>query len=62
MRARIDSALGLYWGGIAQAIDVLAAISALGAIGGAPALLGALIKHIPQAAAHLSAPFCRVEP
>jgi hypothetical protein len=46
MRARIGIALDLYWGGIAQAIDVIAAINALGAIGGLPALLNALIKHM----------------
>jgi hypothetical protein len=45
MRARIGIALGLYWSGIAQAMVVIAAISALGAIGGLPALLDALIKH-----------------
>jgi hypothetical protein len=45
MRARIGIALGLYSGGIAQAIDVIAAISALGAIGGLPALLNALTKY-----------------
>jgi hypothetical protein len=38
-------ALGLYWSGIAQAMVVIAAISALGAIGGLPALLNTLIKH-----------------
>jgi hypothetical protein len=42
MRARIVIALGLYWGGIAQATEVIAAISALGAIGGLPALLSKL--------------------
>lgn len=45
MRMRIGLALGLYWGGIAQAIDVIAAISALGAIGGLPVLLNALAKY-----------------
>jgi hypothetical protein len=45
MRARIDIVLGLCWGGIAQAIDVIAAISALGAIGGLPALFSALTKY-----------------
>jgi hypothetical protein len=38
-------ALGLYWGGIVYAIDVIALISALGAIGGLPALLNALTKY-----------------
>ena len=41
MRARIGMALGAYWGGIAYAIDVIALISTLGAIGGLPALLNA---------------------
>jgi hypothetical protein len=45
MRARVGIALGLYWGGIAQAIDVIALISALGAIGGLPALLNALTRY-----------------
>jgi hypothetical protein len=45
MRARISIALGLYWGGVVQAIDVIAAISALGAIGGLPALLNAITKY-----------------
>jgi hypothetical protein len=45
MRARIGIALGLYWGGVAQAIDVIAAVSALGAIGGVPALLEALTRY-----------------
>jgi hypothetical protein len=45
MRARIGMALGLYWGGIVYAIDVIALISALGAIGGLPALLNALTKY-----------------
>jgi hypothetical protein len=45
MRARIGMALGHYWGGIVYAIDVLALISALGAIGGLPVLLKALTKY-----------------
>jgi hypothetical protein len=45
MRARIGMALGLYWGGIVYAIDVIALISALGAIGGLPALLNALTRY-----------------
>jgi hypothetical protein len=45
MRARIGIALGAYWGGIAYAIDVIALVSALGAIGGLPALLNALTKY-----------------
>ncbi|MGC1522331.1 MAG: patatin-like phospholipase family protein [Steroidobacteraceae bacterium] len=45
MRIRIGLALGLYWGGIAQAIDVIAAISALGAIGALPALLNGLTRY-----------------
>jgi hypothetical protein len=45
MRARIDMALGQYLGGIAYAIDVIALISALGAIGSLPALLNALTRY-----------------
>ena len=45
MRARIGMALGHYWGGIVYAIDVIALISALGAIGGLPALLNALTRY-----------------
>jgi hypothetical protein len=45
MRARIGMALGVYWGGIAQAIDVIAQIGTLGAIGGLPPLLNALTKY-----------------
>ena len=45
MRARIGMALGQYWGGIAQAIDVIALIGALGAIGGLPALLNLLTRY-----------------
>jgi hypothetical protein len=45
MRARIDMALGQYLGGIAYAIDVIALISTLGAIGGLPALLNALTRY-----------------
>jgi len=35
-----------YWGGISQAIEVIAAISALGAIGGLPALLSVVAKWV----------------
>jgi hypothetical protein len=42
MRARIDIALGPYWGGIAHALDAIAAITALGAIGGMPVLINAV--------------------
>ena len=45
MRARIGMALGLYWGGIAQAMDVIALISAVGAIGGLPVLLNGLTRY-----------------
>jgi hypothetical protein len=45
MRARIGMALGAYWGGLAYAVDVIALISAVGAIGGLPALLNALTKY-----------------
>jgi len=42
MKARIGIALGPYWGGIAHALDAIAAISALGAIGGMPVLINAV--------------------
>jgi hypothetical protein len=45
MRARIGMALGHYSGGIVYAIDVLALISVLGAIGGLPVLLNVLTKY-----------------
>jgi hypothetical protein len=45
MRARIGMALGPYWGGIVNAIDVIALISTLGAIGGLPPLLNALARY-----------------
>jgi hypothetical protein len=45
MKARIGMAMGSYWGGIAQAIDLIAMISAIGAIGGLPALLSVLTKY-----------------
>ncbi len=45
MRARIGIAMSLYWVGIVQLIDVIAMISALGAIGGLPAILNALMKY-----------------
>jgi hypothetical protein len=45
MSARIGRALGVYWGGIAQAIDVIALISTLGAVGGLPALLNLLTRY-----------------
>jgi hypothetical protein len=49
MRARIGIAVGLCLGRIAYAADVLAAISALGAIGGVPALLNVLAKYARSA-------------
>jgi hypothetical protein len=45
MRARIGIAMGTYWGGIVQAIDVIAMIAAIGAIGSLPALLSVLNKY-----------------
>ena len=45
MRARISIAMSFYWGNIAQAISVFAAIGTLGAIGGLPALLNALAQY-----------------
>jgi len=37
--------MGTYWGGIVYAFDVIALISALGAVGGLPALLNALTRY-----------------
>lgn len=45
MRARISMGLGAYWSGVAYALDVIAAITALGAIGGLPAVLNALTQY-----------------
>jgi hypothetical protein len=45
MRARIGFALGSHWGGIAQALDVIALMSTVGAIGSLPALLNALTRY-----------------
>ena len=51
MRARIGIAMSFYWDGIVQLLDVIAMISALGAIGGLPALLNALTKYARSAVA-----------
>jgi hypothetical protein len=59
MRARIGIALGLYWGGIVYAIDVIALISALGAIGGLPALLNALTRYAGLAMRRLQGLYSR---
>jgi hypothetical protein len=45
MRARIGMAMGAYWGGIVQAIDVIAMITAIGALGSLPALLSVLSRY-----------------
>jgi hypothetical protein len=45
MRAKIGIALGLYWGGVAQAVAVMAAVNTLGALGGVPAVLEVLTKY-----------------
>jgi hypothetical protein len=44
MKERIGTALGEHWSGIAQALDVVTQISAVGAIGGLPALVSVLTK------------------
>ncbi len=49
MRAKIGIAMGMYWGGMVYAIDFIAMITAVGAIGGLPALLGALINYARHA-------------
>jgi hypothetical protein len=46
MRARIGIAMGVYWDGIVQFTDFISTVSALGAIGGLPALLNALTKYM----------------
>jgi predicted acylesterase/phospholipase RssA len=45
MKARIGIGLGQYWGGMAHAMDLIAAIGAFGAIGGLPALINAIAKY-----------------
>ena len=55
MRARIGMALGAYWGGIAYAIDVIALISTLGALGSLPALLNGLTRYARFARGQLRA-------
>jgi hypothetical protein len=49
MRARIGMALGPYWGSIISTLDVIVAISALGAIGGLSALLHAATPYARHA-------------
>jgi hypothetical protein len=49
MRARIGMVLGPYWGSIVNTLDVIAAISALGAIGGLSALLHAATPYARHA-------------
>jgi putative effector of murein hydrolase len=53
MRARIGITMGTYWGGIVQAMDVIALISAIVAIGSLPALLSVLTKYARIAAGSL---------
>jgi hypothetical protein len=48
-------ALGVYWSGIAQAVNVIALISTLGAIGGLPVLLNALTLYTRLGLRHLRA-------
>jgi small neutral amino acid transporter SnatA (MarC family) len=55
MRARIGMAMGTYWGGIVQAIDIIAMIAAIGAVGSLPALLSALTKYARSAVRKLAA-------
>ena len=49
MKARIGNALGAHWGSIAQALDVIALIGAMGAIGTLPAILDALTRYARRA-------------
>jgi hypothetical protein len=46
MRARIGMALGPYWGSIVHAVDIIVAISALGAIGGLSALFATATPYM----------------
>jgi hypothetical protein len=62
MRARIGITMGTYWGGIVQALDVIAVISAIGAIGSLPALLSVLTKYARIAARWLGARKSRAAP
>ena len=55
MRARIGIALGTHWGSIAHALDVIALVGALGAIGTLPALLDALTRYARLARGRLRA-------
>ncbi|HMH88350.1 MAG TPA: hypothetical protein VK523_06890 [Steroidobacteraceae bacterium] len=49
MRACIGTAMGPYWGNVVQAMDVIATISALGAVGGLPALVTAVTHYARRA-------------
>ena len=49
MRSRIGMALGPYWNSIAHAADIVAAMSALGAVGGLSALLTTATPYIRDA-------------
>jgi len=55
MRARIGIVMSTYWVGMVYAIDVIAMITALGAIGGLPALLSTLINYARFAVRRLQA-------
>lgn len=59
MKARIGAVLGSHWGGIAQALDVVTQISAVGAIGGLPALLNVITRSARFAGGRLKALHCR---
>jgi hypothetical protein len=49
MKARIGTAMGPYWGSVVEALDVIAAIGTLGAIGGLPVLLRAVTHYARRA-------------
>ena len=49
MKARFGTAIGPYWGNVVQAMDVIATIGALGAVGGLPVLLSAVTKYARRA-------------
>jgi hypothetical protein len=50
MKARLGMVLGRYGDGIAQAVEAVAVINALGVMGGVSALLNVLGRHVGSAA------------
>jgi hypothetical protein len=62
MRSRIGMALGPYLGSIAHAADIIAAASALGAVGGLSALLTTATPYIRDALNRLHGRLPRGQP